>query len=77
MKINGDYTGGISVMDRHLARAQEALKIANAMMTWVGQLKVGQPVYSPSSVPVSATSYGLTEAPRGALATGSRSRMAR
>jgi hydrogenase large subunit len=67
MKVNGDYTGGISVMDRHLARAQEALKVANAMMTWVGQLKVGQPVYSSSSVPLSATSYGLTEAPRGAL----------
>jgi hydrogenase large subunit len=67
MRINGDYTGGISVMDRHLARADEALKIAQAMSAWVGQLKAGQAVYTPSRVPASAASYGLTEAPRGAL----------
>ena len=28
MTINGDYSGGVSVMDRHKARAHEALKIA-------------------------------------------------
>jgi hydrogenase large subunit len=67
MRINGDYTGGISVMDRHLARADEALKVAQAMFTWVGQLKAGQAVYTPSTIPTSAASYGLTEAPRGAL----------
>jgi hydrogenase large subunit len=68
MRINGDYPGAsVSVMDRHLARALEALKIADAMRTWIGQLKAGQPVFTPSSVPTSATSYGLTEAPRGAL----------
>jgi hydrogenase large subunit len=68
MRINGDYPGAsISVMDRHLARADEALKIAQAMSTWVGQLKAGQAVVTPSTVPASAASYGLTEAPRGAL----------
>jgi hydrogenase large subunit len=67
MRVNGDYTGGISVMDRHLARADEALKIAEAMSTWVGQLKAGQAGCTPSTVPTSAASYGLTEAPRGAL----------
>jgi hydrogenase large subunit len=68
MRINGDYPGGsISVMDRHLARAKEAFKVADAMRTWVGQLQAGQSVFTPSSVPTSATSYGLTEAPRGAL----------
>jgi hydrogenase large subunit len=67
MKVNGDYSGGVSVMDRHLARADETLKIAQAMNTWVSQLRAGQAVYTPSSVPASATSYGLTEAPRGAL----------
>jgi hydrogenase large subunit len=54
-------------MDRHLARAEETLKIAQAMSTWVIQLKAGQAVYTPSTVPASSTSYGLTEAPRGAL----------
>ena len=67
MWINGDYQRGISVMDRHMARAQEALKIASAMRTWLDQLKSGGPVYTPGSTPRTATSYGLTEAPRGAL----------
>jgi hydrogenase large subunit len=67
MKVNGDYQGGVSVMDRHLARAREALKIGEALRTWVDQLKVGQAVFTPSEVPSSASSYGLTEAPRGAL----------
>jgi hydrogenase large subunit len=67
MWVNGDYQDGISVMDRHLARAQETLKIATAMRSWVDQLQVGGPVYTPSSPPLTAASYGLTEAPRGAL----------
>jgi hydrogenase large subunit len=67
MWVNGDYRNGISVMDRHQARAHEALKVAQAMWSWVSQLSPNQPVYTPSSVPASATAYGLTEAPRGAL----------
>ncbi|HML74350.1 MAG TPA: nickel-dependent hydrogenase large subunit [Anaerohalosphaeraceae bacterium] len=67
MWINGDYQNGISVMDRHLSRAREALKVAEAMRTWVNQLDPAGPVYNPSSVPQTADSYGLTEAPRGAL----------
>jgi hydrogenase large subunit len=67
MKVNGDYHGGISVMDRHLARAEEALKLAEAMRTWVDQLNPGQAVFTPAPVPSSASSCGLTEAPRGAL----------
>jgi hydrogenase large subunit len=68
MRVNGDYPGAnISVMDRHHARAEEALKVALAMSTWVGQLKAGQAVVTPSRIPTSAASYGLTEAPRGAL----------
>lgn len=67
MWVNGDYTDGISIMDRHLARADEALKIGLAMRNWVEQLRVGQPVFTRYSVPSMAASYGLTEAPRGAL----------
>jgi hydrogenase large subunit len=66
MWVNGDYRRGISVMDRHVARAQEALKVANALQTWVNQLTNG-PVYNPYITPATATSYGLTEAPRGAI----------
>ena len=35
MWVNGDYRDGISVMDRHLARAYETLKVAKAMRTWL------------------------------------------
>jgi hydrogenase large subunit len=67
MWVNGDYTNGISVMDRHKARAQEALKVALAMQTWVTQLNPTAPVYQQYSTPDQASAYGLTEAPRGAL----------
>ncbi len=67
MWVNGDYRRGISVMDRHLARAYEALKVAQALQTWVGQLTTNGAYFTPSSVPSTATAYGLTEAPRGAI----------
>ena len=69
MWVNGDYQRGISVMDRHLARAEETLKIGKAMQGWIDQLAqgAGGPVYTRCSMPTSASSYGLTEAPRGAL----------
>ena len=67
MWINGDYRNGISVMDRHLARAREALKIALAAHDWLEELVPEGPVYQPPTVPESASSMGLTEAPRGAL----------
>lgn len=67
MWVNGDYQNGISVMDRHVARALEALKVAQAMKGWLTELQAGQPVHQQHSVPTSATGVGLTEAPRGAL----------
>jgi hydrogenase large subunit len=67
MWVSGNYRAGISVMDRHVARADEALLVAQALRSWVDQLAVGQSSVTRSSVPTSGTSYGLTEAPRGAL----------
>jgi hydrogenase large subunit len=67
MWISGDYTRGISVMDRHAARAQEASKIARAMTGWLDQLDGAGPVHAACTVPQAATGEGLTEAPRGAL----------
>jgi hydrogenase large subunit len=67
MTIHGEYRGGISVMDRHVARARETLKIALAMRGWLAQLAAGQPAYTARPVPSTARSEGLTEAPRGAL----------
>lgn len=67
MTVNGDYANGISAMDRHMARARETLKIALAMRDWLNALATAQPAYTDAEIPVSATSAGLTEAPRGAL----------
>jgi hydrogenase large subunit len=66
MTVNGDYANGVSVMDRHVARAREALKIASAMKSWLGQLDGGS-VYDTAYRQQSGMGVGLTEAPRGAL----------
>jgi hydrogenase large subunit len=65
--VNGLYDNGISAMDRIVARAVETKHIADAMDGWLDQLDPGAPSYAPSAIPASATSMGLTEAPRGAL----------
>jgi len=67
MWVNGDYRRGISVMDRHLARAQEARKVLLALQSWTSQVRVGQPVYTRYASNVNGSGFGLTEAPRGAL----------
>ncbi|UFS71885.1 nickel-dependent hydrogenase large subunit [Geomonas sp. RF6] len=67
MWVNGDYRSGVSVMDRHQARAREALKVATAMQDWLAQIAVGGAVINNLTVPVSKTGVGLTEAPRGGL----------
>jgi hydrogenase large subunit len=67
MWVNGDYRNGVSVMDRHKARAAEAAKVAQAMRGWLDQIVIGGPHYTRSTVPATATGIGLTEAPRGAL----------
>lgn len=68
MWCNGDYQNGISVMDRHLARAQEAKKVAYGLREWVNQLVPDGPVYNdPAPYAQEATAFGWTEAPRGAL----------
>lgn len=67
MWVNGDYRNGVSVMDRHLARAHEAVKIVGALTSWVNELQPASSVYQRFTVPSSGTGIGLTEAPRGAL----------
>lgn len=68
MWVAGEYRNGISVMDRHRARAREALIIAQAMSTWLDDLPLGTSVYTAHELPDQASGVGLTEAPRGALA---------
>ncbi|MDO8964018.1 MAG: nickel-dependent hydrogenase large subunit [Coriobacteriia bacterium] len=66
MTVNGDYKGGISVMDRTLARAYEARKIVAAMGGWAARVQPGAKTFTPLGA-VRGTAFGLTEAPRGAL----------
>lgn len=67
MRVNGDYPGGVSVLDRHLARAYEALKIAKAMDGWLSEVTPSQKPYDDAFDMHSGTGVGLWEAPRGAL----------
>lgn len=67
MFMNKEYTRGISVMDRHMARGLETKKLAGEMLNWLNSLSTSESVYTQLSVPLSGTGFGLTEAPRGAL----------
>jgi hydrogenase large subunit len=67
MWVNGDYRQGISVIDRHAARALEAKKLAQVMEDWLMQLKPGEPACAEAKVPDSGEGMGLTEGARGAL----------
>lgn len=67
MWVNGDYRNGVSVVDRHAARALECKKVADAMQEWLQQLKPGEPASVKAEVPFQGSGVGLTEAPRGSL----------
>lgn len=68
MWANGEYTNGVSAMDRIRARAYEAHKLARAMIAWLDGLAAGsETVKQDWTAPQRATAIGLTEAPRGAL----------
>ncbi len=66
MKINGRYSGGVSTMDRHVARAQEAQVVAEAMTGWLEEISSGSG-YSTTYSQGTGAGAGLVEAPRGAL----------
>ena len=67
MMVNGDYTRGISVADRHLARANEAIKIAQQIGRWLDQLSPSGRTFTAPGKFSTASGVGLAEAPRGAL----------
>ncbi|NLH16560.1 MAG: nickel-dependent hydrogenase large subunit [Phycisphaerae bacterium] len=67
MWIAGRYRTGISVNDRHKARARESLILAEALSGWLAGLEVGGTAYTAYTPPVDGTGAALTEAPRGAL----------
>lgn len=57
-----------SIMGRHVARAEEAYIVANAIGdVWLDEVKPGEETFVESEIPASAEGIGLTEAPRGSL----------
>lgn len=67
MTVGGHYRKGISVHDRHRARALEAARLVEVLPAWLEEIKRNDPVYTRWNAPVAAEAAGLTEAPRGAL----------
>lgn len=67
MWLCGDYRNGISTMDRTLARALEAKKIANIMLILLDNLIPGVCVQKEYEIPQSAYGAGLIDTTRGAL----------
>jgi len=65
--LSGDYTNGVSVMDRHLARYTEISKIATNMQTWLSQVTPQTSGYTNIGTITTGSGIGLTEASRGAL----------
>jgi hydrogenase large subunit len=67
MWIAGKFRKGISVNDRHKARAQETQELVEALPGWLDGLEVGGSVYTAYTAPAEGTGAALIEAPRGAL----------
>ncbi|WP_066173717.1 nickel-dependent hydrogenase large subunit [Bacillus marinisedimentorum] len=65
--LSDAYDGGISAMDRTIARALEAKKIAEIMRTLLEQVIPGVDVQKKYSLPQSAAGRGLVDTTRGAL----------
>ncbi|MFQ5822055.1 MAG: nickel-dependent hydrogenase large subunit [Candidatus Heimdallarchaeota archaeon] len=71
MRIAGLYNPlspkGASLLDRLLARLEEAKILVDKVLEWITTLNPREPVYKEYMVPNSGTGVGLWEAPRGAL----------
>jgi Ni,Fe-hydrogenase I large subunit len=56
-----------SVLGRHAARALECKRVAERCLEWVMEIKPGEPVHTPFTIPGEAEGVGFAEAPRGAV----------
>lgn len=67
MIVSGRYQGGISAMDRIVARMMESMVVARTLPQWLDELEPGVAGDSIVEIPYAASGAGLCEAPRGAL----------
>lgn len=65
--LSGEYRQGTGTIDRHIARAQETLKICRLAEGWLARLVPGQPTHRPYALPPMGEGVGLTDVMRGAL----------
>ena len=56
-----------SIMGRHVARAEEALLVAAAVVDWLKEVKPGEETWTSFELPAVGEGLGLVEAPRGSL----------
>ena len=56
-----------SIMGRHVARAEEALLIVDAVAGWLKEVKPGEETWTKFELPANGEGLGLVEAPRGSL----------
>lgn len=56
-----------SIMGRHVARAEEALLVAQHVEKWLKEIKPGEETWTSFEIPVNAEGYACLEAPRGSL----------
>jgi hydrogenase large subunit len=56
-----------SILGRHVARAEEAAIVAEAVEQWLAEATPGKETFVPADIPENAEGLGMTEAPRGAL----------
>ncbi|RQD75502.1 MAG: nickel-dependent hydrogenase large subunit [Candidatus Syntrophonatronum acetioxidans] len=66
-KLSAKPDALFSVLGRHLARALKAKITADNLVSWVLELKPGEPVNMEYEIPEEASGMGLTEGARGAL----------
>lgn len=67
LKVDGEIDGHSSVINRHLARVKEAQHLIPALYGWVSELRLNESgMIKQRPVPMEGSSYGLSEAPRGA-----------
>lgn len=67
MTLSGNYKGGISAMDRIVAKSLEAKKICEIIESLIEKLKLGPAYQEQWQVPDKAKGIGLIEAERGSL----------
>ena len=56
-----------SIMGRHVARAEEAYMLAQAVEKWMKEVRPDEPTWTKFEIPAKAEGFGCTEAPRGSL----------